>query len=177
MKAGEFGRANATALLRKCIRLGDIEYIVEDCLAKSNDLLSQAELLAEKVRTKKEKAKTAKQIKVLVMKRIQYKPDQVFKRKESWKGRSKQLFEGFGKDKLAMQVGGRDRASSRGAGRGPQNMVIPKEFKNVSGEHKQTLDSIKLEDEEEYDMGDKHGTSKNLSTMSLGSGLGGLGNI
>lgn len=40
MKAGEFGRANATALLRKCIKLGDIEYIIEDCLAKSNDLLS-----------------------------------------------------------------------------------------------------------------------------------------
>ena len=53
MKASEFGRANATALLRKSIKLGEIEYIVEDCLAKSQDLLSKAEKLAEKVRTKK----------------------------------------------------------------------------------------------------------------------------
>jgi len=34
-----------------------------------------------------------------------------------------------------------------------------------------------MEDEEEYDMGDKHGTSKNLSTMSLNSNLSGLSGL
>jgi hypothetical protein len=56
-------------------------------------------------------------------------------------------------------------------------MVIPKEFKDIPGEFVQTLDTIKMEDEEEYDMGDKHGTSKNLSTMSLNSNLSGLSNL
>ena len=56
-------------------------------------------------------------------------------------------------------------------------MVIPKEFKDIPGKFKQTLDSIKLEDEEEYDMGDKNGSVKNLSNMSLNSNLSGLGNI
>ena len=37
--------------------------------------------------------------------------------------------------------------------------------------------TIALLDEEEYDMGDKQGTSKNLSTMSLGSNLSGLGGL
>jgi len=56
-------------------------------------------------------------------------------------------------------------------------MAIPKEFKNVSGEFTQTLDTIKMDDEEEYDMGDKHGTSKNLSTMSLNSNLSGISGL
>lgn len=56
-------------------------------------------------------------------------------------------------------------------------MVIPKEFKNISGEFVQTLETIKLEDEEEYDMGDKHGTSKNLSTMSLNSNLSAISGL
>tara|TARA_B110000285_G_scaffold226279_1_gene285786 strand:- start:1414 stop:1524 length:111 start_codon:yes stop_codon:yes gene_type:complete len=34
------------------------------------------------------------------MKRIQYRPANVFKRKESWKGTSEKLFDGIGKDKL-----------------------------------------------------------------------------
>ena len=56
-------------------------------------------------------------------------------------------------------------------------MRIPKEFKDVNGVFVQTLDTIKLDDEEEYDMGDKHGTSKNLSTMSLNSNLSALGGM
>ena len=31
MKLGDYGRATATTLLRKCINLVDIEYIVDDC--------------------------------------------------------------------------------------------------------------------------------------------------
>jgi len=34
-----------------------------------------------------------------------------------------------------------------------------------------------MDDEEEYDMGDKHGTSKNLSTMSLNSNLSGISGL
>lgn len=39
------------------------------------------------------------------------------------------------------------------------------------------MDSIKLVDDDEYDMGDKHGSMKNLSTMSLNSNLSGLANL
>mgnify|MGYP006906869823 CR=1 FL=1 len=39
------------------------------------------------------------------------------------------------------------------------------------------METIKLEDEEEYDMGDKHGTSKNLSTMSLNSNLSAISGL
>jgi len=45
-KAGEFGRATAAILLRKCVKLNDIELIIEDLQRKSNDLLSNAEKLA-----------------------------------------------------------------------------------------------------------------------------------
>ena len=53
------------------------------------------------------------------MKRIQYRPNKVFKRKESWKGRLIPLFEGIGRDKLNMQIDCKDRANSRGNTRGP----------------------------------------------------------
>ena len=48
-KAGEFGRATAATLLRKCVKLDDIEVMIEDLQRKSNDLLSQAEKHALKI--------------------------------------------------------------------------------------------------------------------------------
>ena len=39
-KAGEFGRATAATLLRKCVKLDDIEVMIEELQRKSNDLLS-----------------------------------------------------------------------------------------------------------------------------------------
>jgi hypothetical protein len=43
---GEFGRATACTLLKKCTRLDDIEIMIEDLQKKSNDLLSNAEKMA-----------------------------------------------------------------------------------------------------------------------------------
>jgi predicted transcriptional regulator len=57
-KMGEFGRATACTILRKCTRLEDIESIIEDLQAKSNDLLSNAEKMALRLKEEAE----AKQI-------------------------------------------------------------------------------------------------------------------
>jgi len=89
MKAGEFGRATAATLLRKCVKLEDIEYMVEDCQAKSNELLSNADKLAEELADKRERKRIAKNIKTLNMNRLEFEPARTFKRKTSWKGRSK----------------------------------------------------------------------------------------
>ena len=48
-KAGEFGRATAAVLLRKCVKLEDIEIMIEDLQRKSDDLLSNAEKVAAKL--------------------------------------------------------------------------------------------------------------------------------
>lgn len=48
-KAGEFGRATAATLLRKCTKLDDIEVMIEDLQKKSDDLLSNAEKMALKL--------------------------------------------------------------------------------------------------------------------------------
>ena len=40
MKQGEYGRATSTTLLKKCVKLEDIEFLVEDCYSKADNLLS-----------------------------------------------------------------------------------------------------------------------------------------
>jgi len=113
MKAGEFGRATAATLLRKCVKLEDIEYMVEDCQAKSNELLSNADKLAEELADKRERKRIEKNIKNLNMNRMEFEPARCFKRKASWKGRSGLLFEGFAKDGLEDQIRKLGRAKSR----------------------------------------------------------------
>ena len=86
--------------MRKCVKLDDIEYLVEDCFAKTDKLLSQVEKIAEELAEKRHRKTIDRNIKNLVYSRVEYKPSKCFKRKESWKGRSARVFNGYGKDAL-----------------------------------------------------------------------------
>ena len=43
MRTGRFGRASASALLRKCTRLEDMDLMIQDMTEKADNLLSNAE--------------------------------------------------------------------------------------------------------------------------------------
>ena len=100
MKQGEYGRATPSTLLRKCVKLDDIEYLVEECFAKTDKLLSQVEKIAEELAEKRHRKTIDRNIKNLVYTRIEYKPSRTLQRKESWKGRSERIFNDYGKDAL-----------------------------------------------------------------------------
>ena len=166
MKAGEFGRATAATLLRKCVKLEDIEYMVEDCQAKSNELLSNADKLAEELAEKRERKKIEKNIKNLNMNRMEFEPARCFKRKTSWKGRSALLFEDFAKDGLEDQIRKLGRAKSRKQNRAIMVRKIPKEYLDIAGVHLQTLQSVGQEDDDEQYMVNEN-PNKKVSSMAL----------
>lgn len=163
MKAGEFGRATAATLLRKCVKLEDIEYMVEDSQAKSNELLSNADKLAEELAAKRERKKIEKNIKRLNTKRLEYNQESCFKRRTSWKGKTQLLMDGFHKDALEDKIRRLGRAKSRKTIRTNVVRKIPKEHYDLPGKYIQTVQSIGMEDEDdqymEQDAGKTAGSS------------------
>jgi len=113
--------------------LDDIEYLVEDCFAKTDKLLSQVEKIAEELAEKRHRKTIDRNIKNLVYSRIEYKPSKCFKRKESWKGRSARVFNGYGKDALEDQVRGLGRPKSRNINRTNAVRNILHEHFDISG--------------------------------------------
>ena len=79
-KAGEFGRATAATLLRKCTKLDDIEVMIEDLQKKSNDLLSNAEKMSLKLAEESKQKEIAENVKRIVYKKLDYQPKIALKR-------------------------------------------------------------------------------------------------
>ena len=74
-------------MLRKCVRLDEIETMIEDLQKKSNDLLSNAEKMALKLAEEQRQKNIAKNIENLTAKKLDYRPKDAMKRRKSWKGR------------------------------------------------------------------------------------------
>ena len=86
LKAGEFGRASAAVLLRKCTKLDDIEFIIEELQRKSNDLLSNAEKLAIKLAEEARVKELTSNLSKLTRKKLEFKAKETLKRNRSFKG-------------------------------------------------------------------------------------------
>ena len=112
-KAGEFGRATAAVLLRKCTKLDDMEIMIEDLQAKSNDLLSNAEKMSLKLAEESKQKEIEANIKRLSHKKLEYKAEKTFKRQNSWKGREIGMFEGFELEDYQKKMAGAERATSK----------------------------------------------------------------
>ena len=86
-KAGEFGRATAATLLRKCIRLDDIEVMIEELQRKSHDLLSAAERQALQLAEQQRQKELAENVQRLANKKLDFRTRKTVKRNKSFKGR------------------------------------------------------------------------------------------
>ena len=105
-KSGEFGRATAATLLRKCTKLEDIEIMIEDLQRKSDDLLSNAEKIAAKLAKEARQKEIDETITKLTSKKLEFKSKNMGVRKASFHGKVKKpLFEGFDIDFWQEQVG------------------------------------------------------------------------
>lgn len=105
-KSGEFGRATAATLLRKCTKLEDIEIMIEDLQRKSDDLLSNAEKIAAKLAKEARQKEIDETITKLTSKKLEFKSKNMGVRKASFHGKIKKpLFEGYDIDFWQEQVG------------------------------------------------------------------------
>ena len=67
-------------MLRKCTKLDDMEIMIEDLQAKSNDLLSNAEKMSLKLAEESRHKEIELNIKRLSHKKLEFKGEKVFKR-------------------------------------------------------------------------------------------------
>lgn len=70
MKAGLLEKASSSIQLKKGVLLEDINKIVDECMTKSNDLLSNAEKLSLKMAEERKRKQIKKNIKKLAYKKL-----------------------------------------------------------------------------------------------------------
>lgn len=83
VKAGEFGRANSATLLRKCIRLTDIDNIIVDLQKKSNNLLLNAGRLKLKLQQEAKQKEVRARINKLAHNPLEFRANEAKKRSNS----------------------------------------------------------------------------------------------
>lgn len=132
MKAGAFGKATTSMLLRKCVKLSDIDLLVEECEIKSNALLSNADKLALKLAEEKRLKETKNNIKRIAFKKLDMDQGELKKRSNSWKGKVKPFLGDFEYDEWDDAVHARGRPHSRMFQRRQMNPRIAKEHENLA---------------------------------------------
>lgn len=103
-KAGEFGRATAATLLRKCVKLDDIEVMIEELQRKSNDLLSQAEKHALKIAEEQRIKALQENVNKLVTKKVEFRLKDLKRNKSFSGGNLKAMLMGFDYEEWDHQV-------------------------------------------------------------------------
>lgn len=93
-KAGEFGRASAALLLRKCTLLSDIDDIVEELQKRSNELLSNAERLALEMAEKARQKEIKAAVETLANRRLDYPAKSTVRRTRSFHGKIDKMLVG-----------------------------------------------------------------------------------
>lgn len=172
MKAAAFGQASTAALLRKGIKLTDMDEVVKDCQAKCADLLTSADKLAENLRAKQRQEDIERNIKKLTQRKLEVDPYKMRKRRRSWKGTAEPLLSGFALEEWdeAVRGTGQGRANSRKYRRARLNCKFHKDPHELQDE------SAQGDSDSADDVGGKRGgLQSQASFKGLGQMLGGFG--